>query len=91
MCVSVWKKRERERDEPWKVGGRQPKLSSSNSTESILYLGICSAIMGFAILLAVLQIACEDWIVVTLKKLLNREVAQTPQSHTCHKNNFENQ
>ena len=63
MCLGAWgvrereRERERERAQPWKVGGREPKLSASNSTESILYFGICSAIMGFAIVLAVLQIA----------------------------------
>lgn len=70
MCLCE-EERERERDQPWKVGGREPKLSSSNSTESILYFGICSAIMGFAILFAVLQIAYEDWIVGTHWKLIN--------------------
>ena len=54
------REREREREravQPEKFGGREPKVSVSNSTESILYFGICSAIIGFAILLAVLHIA----------------------------------
>lgn len=45
---------------PWKVGGREPNVSVSNTTESILYFGICSAIMGFAMSFAVLHIAYED-------------------------------
>ena len=43
--------------QPWNVGGREPKVNVSNSTDSILYFGICSAIMGFAIFIAVLHIA----------------------------------
>jgi phosphate/sulfate permease len=39
------------------VGGRLPKVSVSNSTESILYFAVFSAIIGFAISCAVLQIA----------------------------------
>ena len=33
-------------------------MSASNSTESILNLGICSAIIGLVIFFAVLHIAC---------------------------------
>jgi phosphate/sulfate permease len=39
------------------VGGKLPRLSVSNSTESILYFAVFSAIIGFAISSAVLQIA----------------------------------
>jgi phosphate/sulfate permease len=39
------------------VGGKLPKLSDSKSTESILYFSVFSAIIGFAISCAVLQIA----------------------------------
>jgi phosphate/sulfate permease len=39
------------------VGGKLPKVSVSNSTESILYFAVFSAIIGFAISCAVLQIA----------------------------------
>lgn len=38
-------------------------MSASNSMDSILYFGICSAIMGFAIFNAVLQIAYKNWVV----------------------------
>jgi phosphate/sulfate permease len=38
------------------VGGKLPKVSVSNSTESILYFAVFSAIIGFAISCAVLQI-----------------------------------
>lgn len=57
LRVCVWA-RERE---PWNVGGREPKVSASNSTESILYFGICSAMIGFAMFFAVLQIAYGTW------------------------------
>lgn len=56
VCV-----RQMEQFEPWKVGGREPKVSASNSTESILYWGICSAIIGFTVSLTVLHIACKTW------------------------------
>ena len=36
-----------------------PRVSVSNSTESILYFSVFSAIIGLAISLAVLQIACH--------------------------------
>jgi heme-binding NEAT domain protein len=39
------------------VGGKLPKVSDSSSTESILYFSVFSAIIGFAISCAVLQIA----------------------------------
>lgn len=47
----------KEAAQPWKVGGRLPSVSSSNSTDSILNFGICSAIIGSAICFTVLQIA----------------------------------
>lgn len=46
-----------DKKKPWKVGGSEPKVSISNSTESILQFGICSAIIGFAIDFAILEIA----------------------------------
>ena len=42
---------------PCKVGGSDPRVNVSNSTDSILYFAVCSAIMGFAVFFAVLQIA----------------------------------
>lgn len=39
------------------MGGKLPRVSVSNSTESILYFAVFSAIIGFAISSAVLQIA----------------------------------
>lgn len=54
---------------PWNVGGKEPSVRVSNSTESILYLGICSSMMGFAIFFAVLQMAYIDhWKETKLKK-----------------------
>jgi hypothetical protein len=44
---------------PWSVGGNEPNVNVSNSTESILYLAVLSAIIGLAISFAVLHIACE--------------------------------
>lgn len=56
---------------PWNVGGKDPNEKVSNSTESILYFRICSAIMGFAISFAVLHIAYEYIRLLTFSNLKN--------------------
>ena len=44
-------------EKPWKVGGSEPKVNVSNSTESILNFSVLSAMIGFTISFVVLQIA----------------------------------